>query len=1453
MTKPEILPIKLGRGVAFATFLLTALVLPSASSAVAAPPPLISQFCGGGSGPRQCGGPVATDPESGNVYVADSNNNRISEFTIWGQFVKAFGGGVVNGGATGTGILNAGSATVSSVSTTARAFVPGMAIEATGIAPGTTVTEVSGLGTDSTLTLSQPATANASPAALRSPEAPGNVPTNELQRISVTATNGAFKLRFITPAPDNIGQTTTSLPYNASAAQVQSALEGLPNIGAGNVAVSSVNPGGQAGVPGGPYTVEFKGARFSDTNVRSLRIEPGAPVFSGGNVDLSQARQGASAPEVCTGVDCREGVEGIRAGQFARPTAVAVASGGELYVYEIPVCTGGTECGREGYESITNGTSRVQKFDSEGNFLLMFGGDVNEGGGTPSSPGDVCTAQHMANGDMCGPGKFGSGDGEFGTGSITTLDAGGSVIAAGPSGTIYVGGQERIQEFSADGTFLKSIPFPGEYVSSLAVDPVSGDLYIAFTIVEPTSTQLKKNVLKMSPAGVTLGTLPVKAPRAVATDAARNVYVVDGFKQDSDQVPIDERELRIRKFNAEGTEVPSFTFSDGIEGSGSIATSSACGVEGADLLVSAQGLSGPYIRAYGPLPDPAICPPPTVPPTIVSQYAVSADTDGATLKARINPNFWPDTTYYVQYGTGKCSEGGCDKEQPVAPGSRLTTATTGRTVDTTGVFLGGLEASTTYHYRFVSQSSGGGPVRGVGGEVGNDGGEGIFTTLARPPAGNEECPNQAFRTSVSATLPDCRAYEMVSPLDKNNGDIQTVESLLGTPLGGRKEGRLDQATPAGDKITYSAQRAFADAQSGGWASQYIADRDPETGWETRPISPPRRGYSLYFDLGQEIQFKGFSEDLCSAWVLEDSGLALAPGSPAGVPNLYRRKNCGEEGYELLTSEAPPGFSAASEPANSAYVPYPQGFSVDGSSTVFRANAKLTPKACDTKAIYQVYESTGEGGLRLVSVLPNGNAVCTHTAVGSDYGNLSDYGESNVRHAVSNGANRVYWTDSEAALGRGRFLGPGKLYLRENADQPQSAIVSGKCSQPTRACTVAVSGPNSEFWTADPAGATAIYRTGEKLYEFDAQTASSQLIAEGVHGHLGASEDASRLYLVSTKPLAGEAVNSEGDKALAGQPNVFLYTKGAGFTFVATLASVDSPTDLGAQSTFITADNIRPSYRVARVSPDGLHVVFMSRENPTGYDNTDLNSGEAATEVYLYDASANSGSGQLVCVSCNPSGARPLARKTADFGTLGSIWAAAQIPGWETDLQPSRVLSDDGSRLFFESFEALVLADTNGQLDVYEWEAAGSGDCVEGKGAFSQSAGGCVSLISSGESPQRSEFLDASSDGRDVFFTTNASLLPQDTGLIDIYDARAGGGYPAPAAPPVSCEGEACQGPLAPPNDPTPASSAFEGAGNVVEKPAKKTRAHKKKAHKKKKVHKKQRQHNRASHERRVIR
>ncbi len=95
---------------------------------------------------------------------------------------------------------------------------------------------------------------------------------------------------------------------------------------------------------------------------------------------------------------------------------------------------------------------------------------------------------------------------------------------------------------------------------------------------------------------------------------------------------------------------------------------------------------------------------------------------------------------------------------------------------------------------------------------------------------------------------------------------------------------------------------------------------------------------------------------------------------------------------------------------------------------------------------------------------------------------------------------------------------------------------------------------------------------------------------------------------------------------------------------------------------------------------------------------------------------------LVCASCNPTGARPAgtpaigSRQIVDdemWAGGRQAWLAANVPGFTpyadfTAVYQSRYLSDSG-RLFFNSHDALVPTDVNGQWDVYEYEPPGIGE------------------------------------------------------------------------------------------------------------------------------------------------
>lgn len=320
-----------------------------------------------------------------------------------------------------------------------------------------------------------------------------------------------------------------------------------------------------------------------------------------------------------------------------------------------------------------------------------------------------------------------------------------------------------------------------------------------------------------------------------------------------------------------------------------------------------------------------------------------------------------------------------------------------------------------------------------------------------------------------------------------------------------------------------------------------------------------------------------------------------------------------------------------------------------------------------------------------------------------------------------------------------------------------------------------------FQTASSDGSVAFFTKSGHLYRYDAMSLNSTDLtpAGGVTGVLGASANGSYVYYLTSNGL-------------------FLNHNG-----------VNTPIASSAD-----AANVPPSTGTARVSADGIHLAFTSSAELTPYDNIDQNTGKPDPEVYLYDANVNA----LVCASCNPTGERP----SGPSSIPGAI-VNGQGEGATQSYKP-RVLSADGRRVFFDSGDALVLQDSNNKPDVYEWEAQGAGSCGR--------AGGCVELISSGQIGEGASFVDASTEGTDAFFLTDASLVRSDPpGSVDLYDARENGGFPEPPNQ-ILCEEDACQPLPSAPDDPAP-GTLVPSAGNPP--------VHFPKAHHKKRRHGKRHQ------------
>lgn len=1087
------------------------------------------------------------------------------------------------------------------------------------------------------------------------------------------------------------------------------------------------------------------------------------------------------------------------------------------------------------------GTDVAQLSAADGTLPLSGGNPASDAIVATINPGatgfEICVP---ADGDTCQAGIPGTGRGQFPASGATGIQGLSTVMDITPDDKVFVGDNGRIQRFNTAGEFQATVPLTGETVQHLAVD-AAGNFYLAYRLTPNAGSNVSKpNVVKLSPAGTPLPPVfEVSNPRGLDVASDGHVYA---FEQSSAATAEGgSAQGRIRHFDPSGNQVetvPSAGESADLNNLSTGLSVNNCGT--AQNSVYHSNNSAPsFLRAYSEPPDPDLCgEPEEVPPVITDAHAISVGAGDAVVRARVNPRFWEDTAYAVQYATAACIEAegweaACVQERPASP-LQLGAGVTSADILTKGVALTGLSPNTAYRYRFVAESSGGGPVYGEGPASSAPGDAaweaciadpecGSFRTLRTfplPAAPNTDCSNRQFRVGPSANLPDCRAYEMVSPLDKDNGDVN-----IAAKNGPHEPAAVSRSAADGTGLSYVSYRAFAEPEGAPYVSQYIARRSSELGWSSESIVAP--GTSYYPNGGGlalgDSPFKTFTEDLCHGWTFFDSLPALTPDALQGKTNYYRRDNCdpGKGLFEPLITEAETQHMNTGPDALAAdrFWPELQGVSENGHS-IFRIAEPLT---ANTSGIsIQLYERH-PGGLRAVCVLPGQTTAIAQdcsagTANEGEIRGSVPQGEApfgmrrqSVDNAISNNGSRIIWS-----AGAGLFV---------RLDGEQTIQIS--------------SSSNVRFQTAATDGSAVIFSVGGELSSFNVDEAIS-LAGEGKSGAeimagaktqiapgglveniLGASEDATRVYFASTQVFTTEP-NSEDATAQGGQPNIYYHEVGSGeYRFVGSLRpggpSVGG--DVISVLRLYSPVNNRPAYRTSQVSADGSALVFNSTAALTGADNRDR-AGQAIrplAEVFVYDAQSDT----LACASCHRGGVRPVGRDLSiNQSSNITNWMAAVVPHPQSQTYNRRPLSDDGRRLFFDSFNPLTLADTNGRRDVYEFRWANGGCEADGSVMLESEGGdpwGCLGLISSGKSPADSEFMDADRSGDNVFFATEGSLVPQDYGLRDAYVARVGGGLPPPAKP-VECEGEACQGAATAPSFDSPSSASFAGPGDPVAQP-----------------------------------
>lgn len=1153
---------------------------------------------------------------------------------------------------------------------------------------------------------------------------------------------------------------------------------------------------------------------------------------------------GAGEMQTCTNT-CLTGQQFPATEAFEINTGIAVdndplsSSYGDVYVHD-------------------KGHDRIEKFSPEGQFILMIGGKVNENGE------DICRA-----GEKCElNGQQGTANGEF-----SYRPSFSSYIATGPGGAVYVGDLGRVQVFESTGVWKENISLSGLSTeggpTALAVD-ASGDVFVKDEGVA--------GVHEFAPNGTELNTTFNQASTtvsALATDPAGHLFVGDslgGFhvlEYDSAGTELESFAANTVSGENRGIAFSSTTgeiyAADGyIYGGQEHAAVWAIPVPQAGAPLIDGELATPEPRGASTLEGEVN--PEDHETTVHFEYVDQAHFDeggyaAATSTAptsigsgfgdqvvTAHPTLTPGTVYHFRViatssaGTATGADETFQETPPALIKGPWASDVAGTSV-TLGARIDPLGAETTYRLEYGADTSYGQVLSGSVG-AGNEfatitrhiqGLEPVATYHYRVVTSNEfgmwQSEDRTFSTQSAAgelRLPDGRMWEMVTPANKHG-------AIIGPELVGTL-GEMEAASD-GHGITFAINEPITEAAptSNGVGNQIVSLRG-SGGWSSHEVGvalpvteePNMLSTNVYPPLPL-----AFSSDL-SQILVEPGDFDSEPLAPEATERtLYLQNDATGTYLPLVTPADVPSGTKIEAETNPKYgiqstiqQMYFLAATPDFSHIVFRSPRKLTTNAIednipacadDSKACpLNLYEWSG-GQLKLVDVMPDGKPMVPEEYEGAELGRAN----TDTMHAVSNDGRRIAW--SRGSL---NYNVTDELFLRDTGAER----------------TWRIGGESPRFETMSEDGSVVFYWEAHELFAYDVESETTTSLTAGYAAgeHNGgardgfillANEDGSYAYFVATGALAPGAVGGEQNLYVA-------HHDGSGWqvALVATLSRNDEMEEGQGQN----YSRLVPAWfrMSARVSPNGRYMTFMSSRSLTGYDNVDALSEQPDEEVYLYDAVAH----RLVCASCNPTGARPVGmldsspnlteRPAGDHDAAWEgHWLAADVPGIRRGpgavgvenvqlINQPRYLSNSG-RLFFNSTDALVPQDTNGLMDVYQYEPAGVGSCEQESETFDPSSGGCVDLISSGTSSKESEFMDASENGDDVFFSTTEKLVAEDYDTnSDVYDAHVcSAAVPCRvplATPPPCSSGDSCKG--APSSQPelfgsTP-SETFNGTGDV---------------------------------------
>lgn len=704
-----------------------------------------------------------------------------------------------------------------------------------------------------------------------------------------------------------------------------------------------------------------------------------------------------------------------------------------------------------------------------------------------------------------------------------------------------------------------------------------------------------------------------------------------------------------------------------------------------------------------------------------------------------------------------------------------------------------LDPDTAYRYRVIATNSVDetvGPTR-------------ILKTPGPTVANPGKFPGQGF-------LPNNRAWELVSPIDKNGGEI------IASPFRTR-------AAEDGSALLFASLQAFPKTpgiEGGGTSSEYMAlrsgDSDPgNNGWNVRGKTPILESVGLGGALlGSEARFWSAAPDLSKGAFYTSMPLKGTDLNVEAGINLYV-SDTNLRGPDPLTFKLVSKCPRCEE-TNQKLLPFDQltpptfaGASADFQQILFESRLRLTSDA--TANDVNLYE-WDDGSLRLAGILPNGEPA--QRSIVAD-GASVQFSPRYLRRGISADGSRLFFTVAPSTL-----LTRGTIYGR-TAGRTTFQVNASELASPE-------SPQSASFWGMSADGSRAFFTTPERLTE-DAPEGPSKLYMwkqadenETQAVAVNATGGSFRLSFneATTDPIAFDAPTDTVQSALEGLETVksgnVSVTGGPGsagastpyeITFIGDFAGVNvaeltadgAGLSGGAASTTVTtpipvhnltllsvdsqpADEEGPVKGVIGTSEDGRYVYFVAEgQLVDGAPSLEpVLNGPGSDGIYLWH------DGTISYVSRAPAIAFDGAR------LLGSTNSFALAP-----VQAS-VTPDGGHLLFFSSLGTGVLS-ARGGIDADHGACQGQEfstivACTE---FYLYSADSdelaCVSCDPGGATPSGSPWtreagaLGASlttpyisrvlsNNGRYSFFNTSERLVDEDfNGVKDVYvyDALTG--------------------------------------------------------------------------------